>query len=98
MIDRESAEKSTRLDIPDSDIVAIVFKGEIFRALWVTVLYDYGPLRPRNDVLLPRRKVNQEHEWMTESLKGFIRGSTPQAYALLMQCGKISSEGRPGNV
>jgi hypothetical protein len=56
-----------RLDVPDSNIVALVLRREKPRALWHVLRHDDGLMGPGHEVLLARRKVDETDEGMEET-------------------------------
>ena len=67
-VDRgESAQQMARLDVPDSNIVALVLRREKPRALWHVLCHDDGLMGPGHKVLFARRKIDETDEGVEET-------------------------------
>ena len=73
----ESAQEVPSLDIPDSNVVALVVRGEIVGALLRPLRNNNGIVRPCYKVVIIGRKVNEFDKWMGEPLSQFPRSAGP---------------------
>ena len=69
----EGAQEVTRFDVPDSNVVALIFGREKARALWHVLGHNDGLMRPGYEVLFARGKVDESDRGVEEAsleLKG----------------------------
>lgn len=56
------------MNVPDSDIVPLVCRGEVLRSLDGAFWDDNRLIRPGYDVVFTRREIDEFHERVSKSL------------------------------